>query len=377
MFDFTQVDRYTDAEGKEWEYYGDTSDPVVFYIVPRLEFAIVKEQPMCTLIQYRTGDAREGSGYLYAELVLAMPDTLPQAIRADIRSKHQIEAQIKPLPLKLQSKAWATCSLRDTEHAQITAPMIFSQETQARVAFFIPLDAAGVATCQQALGKGGQGLGFDYRWEVDSRLPNADCTIHFNAMCAFEARINEVGSEAFFETNIGTLGRLPHEFTDALCDASRSVSIEPRGETLPQHVQDRLQSWANERIDDRVKDQVEEIEQGMMQLLTVDIDPGDMTYLSELLSDYGDDLKAFIDETKDFVSSFLQENVEEAGKVLEDLSKEGIDSLYNIVSDLDIDVNMGNVRDIADYSPRQTIIQFMNKPAHSALRADFKTSPLD
>lgn len=276
MFDFTKKSTYTDGGGNVWEYYGDDSDSTVFYIVPVFQFITVNNLPVCEVVEYKTGDANNGSGYCHMDVELAVPDTVTQAVTADILQAFQVKARIKPFPFKPGGTAYITYTKTAGSGRKVneivTAPLVKMNRTMS-ASFLVELDAAGIKTFNSALGdKGSAGLSISYSGKVRTVLPSLTCTVAFNAAKAFAEQIGDEIKGAFPAGGVTISDIMDEIIEDSPAGGACTVTVTPGTPAPPQAVTDQVEQWGKRILKERIAAEILEVEEQYKQLNSLYLD---------------------------------------------------------------------------------------------------------
>lgn len=284
MLDITQSATYVTPDGYAWAYYGDDTDPTLFYIVPRIAFAMTDTGPVLQLVAYQTADTGHDAGYCYLEVTLTVPDTVTATILGVLRTTRNAQAHLAPLAWRPHPQALVTCAVPGATPATVVAPLVFSSATQASAAFFIPLDAAGMAAVTQALGRNGQGLPCKATFVVDTHLPDVTCTMHFDVAQAFQAHADRQGADTLYTTDLDTLVGSDDKCTTLIGDVTQAITVEARSATVAPALVAHVQAWAAQHLYGRLHHQADDRRRYLEQRRHVYLSACEVAALTQVVS---------------------------------------------------------------------------------------------
>ena len=188
MLDLTSKGTCNTSDGIVWDYYGDDSNPAVFYVVPIPTLARGRDGvPLFSLVEYSTATDASGTGYCYLSTVLWIPpNDLPQ-IEAAIKQRYP---GVTPRLTTLQFRQGGQAAVRFVANDGATSREVYTRTSSygANVAtFLVALDAHGVAVFKAAFGgTAPSGISVVYEVAVPSRLPAVKVTVKFDSAIAYE-----------------------------------------------------------------------------------------------------------------------------------------------------------------------------------------------
>jgi hypothetical protein len=185
---------YTDAANNVWTYFQDAGDQSTYYVAPRPVFEVSGGLPQFHLTEYLDGDGTYMSALGQATTVLAVPDSVVQAVATALRQKGVPSPGYQAMPYidvrtgavdpnlaffsyadkggTVSRSVQATPALSGSQAATFTLGYLSEPETGFLKAYFGGDETAG--TVQVV-----------YQLTVWARLGAVSAHVHFDAQAAY------------------------------------------------------------------------------------------------------------------------------------------------------------------------------------------------
>lgn len=267
---------YQGPGDEQYSYYADYQDPNTFYIAPTLEFAIdpATGKPIFKLVEYQTSDINNGSGYCAFTAQLSVPNTIIDAVTADIKKKgYSTSPKIAPLLYGDGGTATLTYpNPKDPDKPNI-AVVTSSALTPNLAAFLINLDKDGVQNFKNAYStKGSKGFPIQYIEYVDGVVPSLTVEVSFNASIAYTYSD---------KVTTHTWSKDTHDISrDLVKSHAGKVTVTPGSPKPPQDVIDKFTKWGQDTLANAVSKQAQEC----IDVMKDDFDVSKMTSFTETYS---------------------------------------------------------------------------------------------
>ncbi|HEY1178732.1 MAG TPA: hypothetical protein VGF17_21480 [Phytomonospora sp.] len=238
--------------GVGWEYHGDTADPVIFYITPQPTWVMNDGLPAIQIVQYRTSDNLNGSGYCVMEVELDVPVGVRQEVKADIAARFGVHDPIF-LAIPVQSGTVVNLTLPDGQGG-FTGQQVGGTDFGSDNAIFqVPLTAEQMKTVKATMNEQGGGpFGIQYNIIVPAQMPAITAELSFDASIAVDYQV-----KAHEHTHWASSSSWTYDITEQLTQSSASkVVVNKTDPNLPQSVVDAVAAWGERVITDLVSKEV-------------------------------------------------------------------------------------------------------------------------
>lgn len=189
MLDLTAKGTCTTTDGIIWDYYGDDSNPKVFYAVPIPTLATdATGTPIFSLVEYSANTQAPASGYCYLSTLLWIPPAdVPQIVECINKARPGVTPQLTTLQFREGGEARLQFATGDGAVSQQAYARTSSYGANVAT-FLVSLDGAGIALFKALFGGTSTGgtLSLTYQVSVPARLPAVEVTVKFDSAIAYE-----------------------------------------------------------------------------------------------------------------------------------------------------------------------------------------------
>lgn len=258
MLTITRKGSWTEPGGYVWNYYGDDENASIFYIIPRPQFSFDNRQrPVFRLVEYRTSDGSNGSGYCHLQVQLSVPQDVRDAIVADIRAKFGVtDPQIDPLRYNPGSMAGVEYPDPATPGEPVLVQVAPTLVGGNIASFLIDLDREGVKTFKDAFSGVTGALPVNYAVSVDSRMPAVKAVVTFDSQAAYRyEQQNKVDKNVW-----GDVTRREVTIRTTLQQSQAgSIQVDPGSPPPPPEVIEAARRWAQGTLEQLVNNAVNSV----------------------------------------------------------------------------------------------------------------------
>jgi len=247
---------YLDPGGYAWDYYGDDENPNLIYIIPKPQYASgIGNIPVFSLTEYEMDKPLlNGSGYFAMEVELSVPDSVQQAIKAQLPTTFPkaTAPEFGTLAYNPGGKVFLSLTAGNST-IQLSAPVsaygsnvaVFTaQLTQAQLNVFqTNLSGTGSSACEVT-----------YNLSVPARLPAVTATLSFDSSVAYQYQVTQPSYNSWGdETSPGSVQQFLQESNSSKIDITWGEANPPAS------LQQAVANWANATLADLVQAEVKKV----------------------------------------------------------------------------------------------------------------------
>lgn len=261
MLSITRKGTYIAGTGLPWDYYGDDSAEGVFYIIPKPQFSFDNGKPIFSLVEFKTNDAANGSGYCHFQAQLTVPGDIQQAVKQDIMQKFGVkDPQLATLNFNPNSTSQVEFTNAITPEEPRMVQVLPSLTGGNAASFLIDLDRDGMGIFRAAFSGASGAIPIWYALSVNARLPQIKATVTFNSQAAY----NYEKSTKVDKNVWGDVTRREVTIRSYLSQSQAgSINIDPGDPPPPPDVMEEVDQWAKRTLENLVEDAVASVIAGM------------------------------------------------------------------------------------------------------------------
>lgn len=239
MLDFTKTGTYQDPTGFTWQFFGDNSNPNLFYVTPRPQWVAAADgKPPVQIIAYKT-DGQSPGGSCTFSTELAVPPEVLDKITPLVASSFAGATQptYQALQANQGAQAILTLPIDGQQKEYIATASSFGGNAAS---FVLNLSGPELTVLQAILGGNSDGLNIRYELTVPASLQAVTATLVFDSSIAYQyqltsAKYNSWGDQVS-----------PQTVTELLQQSGSSkVNLQWGIANPSEALRDAVSDWAN------------------------------------------------------------------------------------------------------------------------------------
>ncbi|BAZ36683.1 hypothetical protein NIES4101_26030 (plasmid) [Calothrix sp. NIES-4101] len=237
---------------RTWEYHGDDKDQTIFYITPQPVWSTVNNLPKTQLVEYKTGDSKNGSGYCTLQVQLGVPDEAIDAVKADIAQRFTVSAP-QFLTVQFQTGTVVSLTYPDGEGGTTGIQVSGTDFANNTAIFQLPLTADQMKTLKSTLRqKGGSPFEIQYTITVPAEMPAVTCELAFDSAIALNYEVT-----SHEHTHWASSSTYTYDISEKLAESNAStITVTKTDPNMSDDDVNHIRTWGQTVISNNIAKEV-------------------------------------------------------------------------------------------------------------------------